>query len=59
MCISLPQDLLCGAGTMKSKLMFPNLSMLDLSNNKLKEIPAIIHELGSLSVLNVSGNTGK
>ncbi|KAF6207493.1 hypothetical protein GE061_015939 [Apolygus lucorum] len=49
-------DLLCGAGTMKSKLMFPNLSMLDLSNNKLKEIPPIINELSSLSVLNVSGN---
>lgn len=39
--------------------MFPNLSMLDLSNNKLKEIPTNIYELGSLSVLNISGNLGE
>lgn len=45
-----------GMTATKSKLMFPNLSMLDLSNNLLKEIPPIIHELSSLSVLNVSGN---
>jgi Leucine-rich repeat (LRR) protein len=38
--------------------MFPNLSMLDLSNNQLKDIPPVIHELTSLSVLNVSGNKG-
>ncbi|XP_014247457.1 leucine-rich repeat serine/threonine-protein kinase 1 [Cimex lectularius] len=49
-------DLLGSATSSKSKLMFPALSMLDLSNNNLKEIPPIIHELGSLSVLNVSGN---
>lgn len=46
-----------GVTATKSKLMFPNLSMLDLSNNLLKEIPPIIHELSSLSVLNVSGNS--
>lgn len=43
----------------KCRLMFPNLSMLDLSNNLLKEIPSNIHELTNLSVLNVSGNSGK
>ncbi|XP_075215251.1 leucine-rich repeat kinase [Lycorma delicatula] len=41
----------------KCRLMFPNLSMLDLSNNLLKEIPSNIHELTNLSVLNVSGNS--
>lgn len=40
----------------KSRLIFPNLSMLDISNNYLREIPHTIHELGNLSVLNVSGN---
>ncbi|XP_044740580.1 leucine-rich repeat serine/threonine-protein kinase 1 isoform X2 [Chrysoperla carnea] len=40
----------------KSRLMFPNLSMLDVSNNNLKEIPHNIHELTNLSVLNISGN---
>lgn len=43
-------------GVAKSRLIFPNLSMLDISNNCLKEIPATIHELNNLSVLNVSGN---
>ena len=43
-------------GNTKAKLLFPNLSMLDISNNKLKEIPHNIHELNNLSVLNVSGN---
>lgn len=38
--------------------MFPNLSMLDVSNNSLKEIPVNIHELSNLSVLNISGNLG-
>ncbi|XP_055377695.1 leucine-rich repeat serine/threonine-protein kinase 1 [Condylostylus longicornis] len=42
--------------TTKSRLMFPNLSMLDISNNCLKEIPINIYELSSLSVLNISGN---
>lgn len=43
-------------GVTKSKLIFPNLSMLDISNNCLKEIPTSLHELNSLSVLNISGN---
>uniref|UniRef100_A0A1S4G9X9 non-specific serine/threonine protein kinase n=1 Tax=Anopheles gambiae TaxID=7165 RepID=A0A1S4G9X9_ANOGA len=43
-------------GMAKSRLIFPNLSMLDISNNCLKEIPASIHELTNLSVLNLSGN---
>ncbi|XP_059217831.1 leucine-rich repeat serine/threonine-protein kinase 1 isoform X2 [Stomoxys calcitrans] len=43
-------------GLTKSKLIFPNLSMLDISNNCLKEIPTSLHELTSLSVLNISGN---
>lgn len=43
----------------KTKLMFPNLSMLDLSNNQLREIPSNIHELSNLSVLNISGNPGR
>ncbi|CRK89702.1 CLUMA_CG003464, isoform A [Clunio marinus] len=43
-------------GVAKSRLIFPNLSMLDISNNCLKEIPTTIHELTNLSVLNISGN---
>lgn len=42
----------------KSRLIFPNLSMLDVSNNNLREIPPNIHELSNLSVLNLSGNLG-
>ncbi|XP_065214793.1 leucine-rich repeat serine/threonine-protein kinase 1 isoform X2 [Planococcus citri] len=42
--------------SVKTRLMFPNVSMLDLSNNHLREIPSNIHELGNLSVLNISGN---
>lgn len=44
--------------TLKSRLIFPNISMLDLSNNQLKKIPASIYKLSNLSVLNVAGNTG-
>ncbi|KAK9885098.1 hypothetical protein WA026_009320 [Henosepilachna vigintioctopunctata] len=40
----------------KTRLMFPNLSMLDISNNSLKDIPLNIYELTNLSVLNISGN---
>ncbi|OQR71714.1 leucine-rich repeat serine/threonine-protein kinase 1-like [Tropilaelaps mercedesae] len=41
------------------KLLFPNLSMLDMANNSLTSIPPLIAELQStLSVLNLSGNTG-
>ncbi|XP_054259390.1 leucine-rich repeat serine/threonine-protein kinase 1-like [Macrosteles quadrilineatus] len=48
-------DMMAVSGV-KVKLMFPALSMLDISNNNLKEIPVSIHELSNLSVLNVSGN---
>jgi hypothetical protein len=54
------QDVLnSAAGQNKSRLMFPNLSMLDISNNQLREIPHNIHELSNLSVLNISGNLGE
>ncbi|XP_011493971.1 PREDICTED: leucine-rich repeat serine/threonine-protein kinase 1 [Ceratosolen solmsi marchali] len=43
--------------TSKMYLLFPNVSMLDVSNNQLKEIPPNIYELNNLSVLNVSGNS--
>jgi Leucine-rich repeat (LRR) protein len=42
----------------KSKLLFPNLGALDLSNNRIREIPSNLHELSNLSVLNLSGNSG-
>ncbi|GJQ77064.1 hypothetical protein Trydic_g23635 [Trypoxylus dichotomus] len=42
----------------KARLMFPNLSMLDIGNNNLREIPLNIYELNNLSVLNISGNLG-
>ncbi|XP_037075473.1 leucine-rich repeat serine/threonine-protein kinase 1-like [Pollicipes pollicipes] len=42
----------------RARLMFPNLSMLDLSKNQLHSVPANIHELTNLSVLNISGNEG-
>lgn len=44
------------ARSFRSRLMFPNISMLDISNNKLHDIPPHIHELTNLSVLNISGN---
>lgn len=43
----------------KSKLLFPNLSALDISNNRIREIPNVIHELSNLAVFNVSGNPGQ
>ncbi|CAB3231871.1 unnamed protein product [Arctia plantaginis] len=42
--------------TLKGRLLFPLLSMLDVSCNLLKTIPPAIHELNNLSVLNISGN---
>ncbi|CAH1285512.1 unnamed protein product [Diabrotica balteata] len=50
------EDLERGSQIGKSRLMFPNLSMLDISNNNLKEIPPNINDLNNLSVLNISGN---
>lgn len=40
----------------RSKILFPNLSMLDVSNNIIKDIPPLISELSNLSVLHLSGN---
>lgn len=34
----------------KPRLLFPNLSMLDLSHNKLRELPSNLHEFTNLSV---------
>lgn len=53
------KDTKCSSPTpsSKSKLLFPNLSMLDICNNSLREIPPNIHEFNNLSVLNISGNT--
>ncbi|XP_070394975.1 leucine-rich repeat serine/threonine-protein kinase 1 isoform X2 [Dermacentor albipictus] len=45
-------------GAQKEVPLFPNLSMLDVSNNLLSDVPATLAELGSLSVLNLSGNPG-
>ncbi|CAG9859264.1 unnamed protein product [Phyllotreta striolata] len=50
------EDVERGSQLGKSRLMFPNLSMLDVSNNNLKEIPMNINDLSNLSVLNISGN---
>ena len=41
----------------RCKILFPNLSMLDVSNNSIKEIPPLISELSNLSVLHLSGNS--
>ena len=40
----------------KGRLVFPSLSMLDVSNNCLKELPSSLHNLTGLAVLNISGN---
>ncbi|XP_075989581.1 leucine-rich repeat kinase isoform X2 [Anticarsia gemmatalis] len=41
---------------LKGRLLFPLLSMLDVSCNLLRAVPPAIHELTNLSVLNISGN---
>ena len=38
------------------RVLFPVLSMLDLSNNMVSSIPSNVSELANLSVLNLSGN---
>lgn len=43
---------------LKSRIQFPNLSMLDVSNNELTDVPVLLSELTGLSVLNLSGNPG-
>ncbi|XP_045540793.1 leucine-rich repeat serine/threonine-protein kinase 1 [Papilio machaon] len=46
-----------GSGcNVKERLLFPLLSMLDVSCNCLRAVPPAIHELTNLSVLNISGN---
>ncbi|KAG7298401.1 hypothetical protein JYU34_018023 [Plutella xylostella] len=42
--------------SLKGRLMFPLLSMLDVSSNMLRSIPPSIHALTNLAVLNISGN---
>lgn len=56
--IQISTDVECSSGQAdaKSKIIFPNLSMLEISNNCLRSIPPSIHELSFLSVLNISGN---
>ncbi|GBP27199.1 hypothetical protein EVAR_15972_1 [Eumeta japonica] len=44
--------------SVKARLLFPLLSMLDVSCNLLRAVPPGIHELTNLSVLNISGNKG-
>ncbi|XP_072941247.1 leucine-rich repeat serine/threonine-protein kinase 1 [Epargyreus clarus] len=39
-----------------SRLVFPQLSMLDVSSNLLRAVPPALHLLANLSVLNLSGN---
>ena len=40
----------------KSAIIFPALSMLDVSGNRIEAVPSNIHELANLSVLDVSRN---
>ena len=40
----------------KSTILFPALSMLDVSGNRIEVVPSNIHELANLSVLDVSRN---
>ncbi|CAN7988726.1 unnamed protein product [Ixodes hexagonus] len=42
----------------RGRLLFPNLSMLDVSNNALSEVPVCLSEHSAMSVLNLSGNPG-
>jgi Leucine-rich repeat (LRR) protein len=38
-------------------LWFPGVTMIDISDNMLKEVPPKVAELSNLSVLNISGNS--
>ena len=40
----------------KNLILFPALSMLDVSGNRIASVPPTIHELANLSVLNLSRN---
>ena len=46
-----------GGSGAKSRILFPALSMLDVSNNEILAIPTNINELVNLSVLNLSENS--
>ena len=39
-------------------VLFPLLTTLDVSNNCINRVPALLASLSSLSVLNLSGNMG-
>ncbi|XP_022652148.1 leucine-rich repeat serine/threonine-protein kinase 1-like isoform X3 [Varroa destructor] len=55
----LTQVVIASVEKVDERLLFPNLSMLDMANNSVSSIPAQIAELqGTLSVLNLSGNSG-
>ncbi|XP_046975207.1 leucine-rich repeat serine/threonine-protein kinase 1 [Vanessa cardui] len=43
-------------GSLKARLLFPLLSMLDVSSNLLRAVPPALHLLTNLAVLNLSGN---
>ncbi|CAG9574165.1 unnamed protein product [Danaus chrysippus] len=43
-------------GSVKARLLFPLLSMLDVSCNLLRAVPPALHLLTNLAVLNLSGN---
>ena len=45
-----------GENTTKQRLMYPNLSKLDVSNNSIRTVPSAISELTNLSTLHISGN---
>ena len=45
-----------GENTTKQRLMYPNLSKLDVSNNSIRSVPSAISELTNLSTLHISGN---
>lgn len=46
-------------GSLKARLLFPLLSMLDVSSNLLRSVPPALHLLTNLAVLNLSGNKGE
>ncbi len=45
-----------GASSTRSRILFPAVSMLDVSGNNIHSIPDNISDLTNLSVLNVSNN---
>ena len=49
--------IICNQFISTNRILFPVLSMLDLSNNMIETLPSAVSELNHLSVLNISGNT--